>query len=119
MAQRVAGRLIVAAEKIHIKNIFPGTPAPGRDSILVKLMSRKANTASALNSAPGNILDAEGDGSFVSAGQNVPGLSDQEEPREIPLVVLYAGGQDMTPYAFAAWAPAIPAASCNPLSLHA
>ena len=58
-------------------------------------MSRSANTASALNSAPANVFDAEGNRSLVGAGQNAPRLADQKKAREVALVIFDAGRQNV------------------------
>ena len=85
----------------------------GRDSILLRLMSRRAKTLSDLNKRAGNVLHFEGDGSFVSAGRNEAliakgggsaslfagagrarlclQLANQEEAGEVALVVFDAG----------------------------
>ena len=64
----------------------------GRDSILLKLMSRSANTLSALNSAPGTFFKLNAS-EVLSALTRRPRLSplDQKEARKVFLVILNSG----------------------------
>ena len=56
MAQGIARWLVVAAQKVDVEDILPRPPRIGRDSILLRLISRKANTLSDLKSAPGTFF---------------------------------------------------------------
>ena len=72
MPQRVLRRGVIATQKVYVKDVSQGRPRNGRDSILLKLKSRKANTLSALNKAPGRFFTLNAiDVLFASAGPSL------------------------------------------------
>src|SRR5208337_2832521 len=120
VAQRVARRFVVAAQESHVKNVLPRAPAPGPRFDLAQADIAQREDAQRFEECPGQVFHLEGDGSLVGPAGNqalvavidygVPHLSpvlgevgifpcltlpNQEEAREVALVVLDAGLENL------------------------
>src|SRR5437773_12438262 len=88
-----------------------GRPRMGRDSILLRLMSRKANTLSALNNAPGIFLTLKTIEVLLAPGRERRDLRIRKNRVKLRLSSSIPAARILLWYTFAAWVAAIPAAS--------
>ena len=106
MAQGIARRLIIAAKKVHIEDVLPGTPAHGARLDLAEADVAQGENAERLEERSGHVFYLERDGSLVGAGRDQPlvaergvspspcQLANQKKAGEVAFVVLDAGPEN-------------------------
>src|SRR5213593_738187 len=90
-----------------------GLPRMGRDSILLRLMSRSAKTLRALNKAPGIFLTLKALDELLAPGKRRRDLRTKKNRLKLLLSSSIPAAKILPWYTFAACAAAIPAASCR------
>src|SRR5580704_323931 len=95
MAESVARIFIVAAQQVHEKHVFPGTPAHRTRLDLAQTDVAQREYAQRFEQRSRNILHAESQRSLIGATSRawLPAL-DQKETSEVLLVILDAGLQN-------------------------
>src|SRR5579864_8931449 len=126
MPQGIARRLIITPQEVHIENVLPWPPAHGPRLDLAQADVPQRKHAERLEQSPRRILDLKRDRCFVRAGwyqatvisaqfrvrtlvrypcrpscgiltsRTLAQSSNQKKSREVPLVVLNAGLQDLS-----------------------
>src|SRR5690348_5301335 len=98
MTQRVARRLVVAAEEVYVEDIFPGPSTHGTGLNLAQADIAQRKHTQGFEKRSRQVLNFERDGSLVGAARNKPlgvtraaNLPNQEKSREVARVVLHAG----------------------------
>src|SRR5207244_8103187 len=86
-----------------------GRPRMGRDSILLRLMSRKANTLSALNNAPGIFLTLKTIEVLLAPGRERRDLRIRKNRVKLRLSSSIPAPRILPWYTYAAWPAEIPA----------
>ena len=101
MAQRIAGRFVVAAEEIDVKDVLPGTSAHGARLDLAQADVAQGEDAERFEERAGSVLNLEGNRRLIRAFGNHPpklprGFSNEKKSGEVFLVVLDARLQDFS-----------------------
>src|SRR6266704_4377563 len=90
-----------------------GLPRMGRDSILLRLMSRSAKTLRALNKAPGIFLTLKAMDDLLAPGNTRRDLRIKKNRVKLRLSSSIPAARILDWYTFAACTPELPAASCT------